>query len=196
MGVLRRTWERFSGAWIATVGLALGPVVLAGLGQWLGEGHDESAWDRVTASNEYYMIALVVITAALVIWHYGHARRDVFVANRDRGDQALSDLADVTAERDKHASERDAALARVVAAETAKPHIGQYIDKMYQVHLPDDPAQRAAAMGQLGLADARHPVLVTDDAPGDVQAPAAGPQAEASAADNLSDGSGSQVSAP
>src|ERR1700682_1977115 len=88
MRLHRRMLERFMPAWWGWVGIALVPVLLAALAQWLIEAKDhadESALDHVTASYEYYVLGLMALTVALILWHYLHGRRDLFGRRGDRG---------------------------------------------------------------------------------------------------------------
>jgi hypothetical protein len=91
-------------------------------------------------------------------------------------------------------TERTEALARAEDAEArAKPQIGQYVDKLFEVNLPDNPVAAEAALKQLPLLGTRF----TDETklpgfmPESSDTPptrAANPQAADSAADDEADG--------
>ena len=130
-------------AWWGWVGIALVPVLLAALAQWLIEAKDhadESALDHVTASYEYYVLGLMALTVALILWHYLHARRDLFVARGDRGDKAEEHLAyserqraDVERRLAKVEGERDDARTQA-----AVPHYNVGTMLKVDVSTPED----------------------------------------------------------
>jgi hypothetical protein len=120
------------------VGLA--PIPIGGFAQWWGEGHNQAAWDHVTSGTVlFYVGYFALITVVLAIFHFLRAHGDVVRAHRHRWEVAEPKLAALEQER----SRSDA------------PQIGQYVDKLYEVKLPDDPAVSEVVLRQLGLLNAR-----------------------------------------
>jgi hypothetical protein len=199
-GVARRFIERLRAKWMDAVGFALSACLLGALIQWLAEKADESAWDDVTATWEFPVWGLAALLVLFVVGHYFRARRDVFIAARDRANTAEASLVDAiairderAAERDKLAAERDDALARAREAEAKTPQIGN-VEKLYaEVKLPDNPAATAAAVRQLGLLGARFTTETAVPEPREIGPP---PPHEPQASDQQADDHPDDVAEP
>lgn len=92
MPVYRRAWERFKAGWVGWIGAPAGTTLLVGLREWSERGEDLKAWREVRSDHEKYLLVFAAIFAALIAWHYLRARRDVFVANRLRWQDAEAKL--------------------------------------------------------------------------------------------------------
>lgn len=91
MRVHHRAWECFKPVWWAAVGVGVLLVVCSAAVQWVVELRHraaESAWDRVTASYEAYVLGGVVLTVLLLLALYVYARHELFEA-RGRHIEAL-----------------------------------------------------------------------------------------------------------
>jgi hypothetical protein len=173
--VLRHAWGHIKESWrVALVG-ALVAIVLPPVYEWANTYHfSHTGLDKVTGGDWSASIVAVGIWLVVVsLWHLlcapmGHAREVI------------------DAHRAHHADQIEAARSE---AKSEVPAIGQYVDRLIEVKLPENAAAAEAAARGLGLRGTRFTAETSLPERVDARPRQAGePQSGDSRADDESDG--------